>query len=78
MLVIDDYNTIDPFYITAYSYCCVGGLSPELSYEEVGSNLNVVLKARGGGMYGSIDQNGIHYSMGVANNQMSLSGQMEE
>ncbi len=78
MLVIDDYNTIDPFFITAYSYCCVGGLSPELSYAEVGSLLNTLLRERGGGMYGSIRQNGVFYSMGVANNQMSLSGQIEE
>lgn len=78
MLVIDDYNSIDPFFITAYSYCCVGGLSPELSYGEVGSLLNALLRERGGGVYGSIRQNGVFYSMGVANNQISLSGQIEE
>ena len=78
MLVIDDYNTIDPYFITAYSYCCVGGLSPELSYEEIGSLLNALLRERGGGVYGSIRQNGVFYSMGVAGYQMSLSGIIED
>lgn len=78
MLVIDDYNTIDPLFIAAYSYCCVGGLSPELSYGEIGSLLNTLLKERGSGMYGSIRQDGVFYSMGVVNNQISLSGQIED
>ena len=78
MLVVDDYGSIDPLYTTAFCYCCVGGLSPEMSYEDVGSTLNALAKERGSGMYGSISQNGVFYSMAVASGQFSISGQIEE